>query len=175
MSVSCYFKFPVALVIISLVYASQYGANCGKGYRIFPPSKWIAFGVCGWSIVTILQMTAYNFSSLIVCRVFIGIFEGLFGTGVVYYLSLWYHRNEMGVRVFWFLGPTAVAGYVCSASLLFYSLLFVQKLKYTQCFRWSPSVRYWPYQEFYSCLEVHISHRGASGLSAWIILSILDA
>jgi hypothetical protein len=42
----------------------------------------------------------------------LGVFEGLFGTGIVYYLSLWYHRDEMGVRVFWFLGPTAIAGYV---------------------------------------------------------------
>jgi MFS family permease len=37
-------------------------------------------------------------------------FEGLFGTGIVYYLSLWYHRTEMGMRVFWFLGPTSIAG-----------------------------------------------------------------
>ena len=58
-----------------------------------------------------LQCAAYNFAGLNVCRVFLGAFEGLFGTGIVYYLSLWYHRDEMGVRVFWFLGPTAIAGY----------------------------------------------------------------
>lgn len=59
-----------------------------------------------------LQDTAFNLGGALACRVFIGVFEGLFGTGIVYYLSLWYHRTEMGVRVFWFLGPTAVAGYV---------------------------------------------------------------
>lgn len=80
------------------------------GYRVFSPSKWIAFGVCGWCVSSILQMVSFNLAGLLVCRVFIGVFEGLFGTGIVYYLSLWYHRSEMGVRVFWFLGPTAIAG-----------------------------------------------------------------
>ncbi|KAH8879519.1 MFS general substrate transporter, partial [Thozetella sp. PMI_491] len=80
------------------------------GYRIFSPSKWIAFGVCGWSAVSLLQALSFNLSGELACRVFLGAFEGLFGTGIVYYLSLWYHRTEMGIRVFWFLGPTAVAG-----------------------------------------------------------------
>lgn len=80
------------------------------GYRVFSPSKWIAFGVCGWCATSLLQCVAFNFASELVCRIFLGAFEGLFGTGIVYYLSLWYHRTEMGVRVFWFLGPTALAG-----------------------------------------------------------------
>ncbi|OQV03025.1 hypothetical protein CLAIMM_08125 [Cladophialophora immunda] len=80
------------------------------GYRIFPPSKWIAFSVCGWCVVCVLQTVALNWAALLVCRVFLGVFEGLFGTGIVYYLSIWYHRDELGVRVFWFLGPTAIAG-----------------------------------------------------------------
>lgn len=59
-----------------------------------------------------LQNVTFNLSGELACRVFLGVFEGLFGTGIVYYLSLWYHRTEMGMRVFWFLGPTAIAGYV---------------------------------------------------------------
>ena len=82
------------------------------GYRVFPPSKWIAFGVCFWAVASLLQDTAYNFAGLVTCRVFLGVGEGLFGTGILYYLSLWYKRGEMGVRVFWFLGPTALAGWV---------------------------------------------------------------
>ena len=61
-------------------------------------------------MTSLLQDAAFNLAGMLVCRVFLGVFEGLFGTGIVYYLSLWYHRSEMGVRVFWFLGPTAVAG-----------------------------------------------------------------
>ncbi|KAH8697897.1 major facilitator superfamily domain-containing protein [Talaromyces proteolyticus] len=64
------------------------------GYRVFPPSKTATFNLAG----------------LLVCRIMLGVFEGLFGTGIVYYLSLWYRRDELGMRVFWFLGPTAVAG-----------------------------------------------------------------
>ncbi|KAL9087867.1 MAG: hypothetical protein Q9165_006429 [Trypethelium subeluteriae] len=80
------------------------------GYRLVSPSKWIAFSVCFWCITSILQDVATNYASLLVCRVFLGAFEGLFGTGILYYLSLWYHRTELGLKVFWYLGPTAVAG-----------------------------------------------------------------
>lgn len=75
-------------------------------------SQWIAFGVCFWAIASLLQDAAFNLGGLAVCRLFIGVGEGLFGTGILYYLSLWYKRGEMGVRVFWFLGPTAIAGCV---------------------------------------------------------------
>ncbi|OAA66453.1 Major facilitator superfamily domain, general substrate transporter [Niveomyces insectorum RCEF 264] len=80
------------------------------GYRVFPPSKWIAFGVCGWAVASVLQCVAFNLAGELVCRIAVGAFEGLFGTGIVYYMSLWYHRSELGVRVFWFLAPTALAG-----------------------------------------------------------------
>lgn len=73
-------------------------------------TQWIAFGVCFWGAASLLQCAAFNLAGLAVCRVFIGVGEGLFGTGILYYLSLWYKRGEMGVRVFWFLGPTALAG-----------------------------------------------------------------
>ncbi|CAD6584916.1 MAG: hypothetical protein ASARMPRED_001947 [Alectoria sarmentosa] len=72
--------------------------------------QWIAFGVCMWCVASSLQDVALSQSGLLACRFFIGTFEGLFGTGIVYYLSLWYHRYELGLRVFSFLGPTAVAG-----------------------------------------------------------------
>lgn len=73
-------------------------------------SSGLLLGVCGWAVTSLLQCTAFNLAGGLVCRVSIGVFEGLFGTGIVYYLSLWYHRTEMGVRVFWFLGPTALSG-----------------------------------------------------------------
>lgn len=111
------------------------------GYRVFPPSKvpffppfwhcvcilltlvqWIAFSVCGWCVVCVLQTVAFNEAGLLVCRILMGAFEGLFGTGIVYYLSLWYRRDEMGMRVFWFLGPTAVAGY-------FFLFLYFKEIK----------------------------------------------
>ncbi|KAH7304059.1 major facilitator superfamily domain-containing protein [Stachybotrys elegans] len=98
----CVMMFYVGLVLFQV-------PSC-IGYRIFPPSKWVAFGVCGWCAVSVLQCAVYNLSGVLACRFFLGMFEGLFGTGVLYYLSIWYHRTEMGVRVFWFLGPTAFAG-----------------------------------------------------------------
>ncbi|KAF2807539.1 MFS general substrate transporter [Mytilinidion resinicola] len=77
---------------------STVSEGIGPGTKSLTPTQWQ------------LTCVAYNYAGALVCRLFLGIFEGLFGTGIVYYLSLWYHRSEMGVRVFWFLGPTAIAG-----------------------------------------------------------------
>jgi hypothetical protein len=46
---------------------------------------------------SVRRSTSQEHSSVVY---FWGAFEGLFGTGIIYYLSLWYHRTEMGVRVF---------------------------------------------------------------------------
>ena len=108
MSVWSCFKFQGALATGSFL-PQRYSALI-RG--ISPPAdtQWIAFGVCFWGAASLLQCAAFNLAGLAVCRVFIGVGEGLFGTGILYYLSLWYKRGEMGVRVFWFLGPTALAG-----------------------------------------------------------------
>ncbi len=63
-----------------------------------------------WCVVVLFQSLCSSYGGLLVCRILLGTFEGLFGTGIVCYLSLWYRRDEMGLRVVWFLGPTAIAG-----------------------------------------------------------------
>lgn len=43
-----------------------------------------------WCVASSLQDVVFNRSGLLACRFFIGTFEGLFRTGIVYYLSLGY-------------------------------------------------------------------------------------
>lgn len=140
------------------------------GYRVLPPYKvlllnaskailigvssdelqWIAFGVCGWAIVSLLQDTATNNAGLLVCRIFLGTFEGLFGTGIVYYLSLWYHRHELGLRVFWFLGPTELPGMFALLSAR------LRQANGFQGFRWLDRVRCRPRWECNCQVEVAV-------------------
>lgn len=90
---------PVALVGVT-----------GLDFVVLTFGQWIAFSVCSWCVVVLFQCLCSSYAGLLVCRILLGTFEGLFGTGIVYYLTLWYRRDEMGLRVFWFLGPTAIAG-----------------------------------------------------------------
>ncbi|KAE8393075.1 major facilitator superfamily domain-containing protein [Aspergillus alliaceus] len=66
---STQWQLVVMIFYVSLVLFQVPGCI---GYRIFSPSKWVAFGVCGWAMTSMLQCTAYNLAGALVCRVFIG-------------------------------------------------------------------------------------------------------
>ncbi|KAF9239839.1 major facilitator superfamily domain-containing protein [Melanogaster broomeanus] len=56
------------------------------------------------------KSTANNFSSLLVARLGLGVFEAAFGPVVVLYFSFYYTKAEYGVRVAYWFGFAAVAG-----------------------------------------------------------------
>lgn len=65
-----------------------------------------------------------NMTGLIVCRSLLGVFEAFFGSGAPYFLSLFYQRNELGVRVSILLGMSPVAN--CFASALAYGVTHIR-------------------------------------------------
>ncbi|KAM5543408.1 hypothetical protein V8D89_002659 [Ganoderma adspersum] len=54
--------------------------------------------------------TVYNFAGLIAVRVFLGVFEAALSPGVALYLSLFYTRDDIGLRIATYNGVAAVAG-----------------------------------------------------------------
>ncbi|KAF7596105.1 hypothetical protein BBP40_003367 [Aspergillus hancockii] len=64
----------------------------------------------GWGSITLLQCAVYNFAGLLVCRLFMGIFEAGFFAGVIFYLTQFYKRNEMAFRLSIFYGMVTIAG-----------------------------------------------------------------
>ena len=65
-----------------------------------------------------------NMAGLIVCRCFLGIFEAGFGAGAPYYLSLFYQRKELGLRVSLLLGMSPLAN--CFAASLAYGITHIK-------------------------------------------------
>ncbi|KAI9923943.1 hypothetical protein ASPWEDRAFT_50323 [Aspergillus wentii DTO 134E9] len=64
----------------------------------------------GWGSITLIQCSVHNFAGLLVCRVFMGIFEAGFMAGVVFYLTQFYKRNEIAFRLSIFYGTVTIAG-----------------------------------------------------------------
>lgn len=62
----------------------------------------------------------HNLGELIVCRCLLGVFEASFGAGAPYFLSLFYQRHELGLRVSVLLGMSPIAN--CFASALAYGI-----------------------------------------------------
>lgn len=63
-----------------------------------------------WGIVTTLQSQVTNFSGLIACRFFLGLLEGGLFPGIVLYLSGFYRRHELQMRIGMFFSAAAMSG-----------------------------------------------------------------
>lgn len=73
-----------------------------------------------WGITAMCAGTVHNMAGLVVDRCFLGVFEAAFGAGAPYFLSLFYHRRELGFRVSILLGTSPLAN--CFASALAYGI-----------------------------------------------------
>lgn len=73
-----------------------------------------------WGAAAMCSGAVHNLGELIVCRCLLGIFEASFGAGAPYFLSLFYQRHELGLRVSVLLGMSPIAN--CFASALAYGI-----------------------------------------------------
>ena len=85
------------------------------GWKAFPPHRWVACVVFGWGVVSTLQAACSSWAGVMVCRVFLAMFEAAYGPGVPLYLSFFYPREKLGLRTGIFLSGSAAANAYGSA------------------------------------------------------------
>ena len=100
----------------------------------FHPSRWIAFITTGWGIVATLQGLAQNYGGLIACRLLLGALEGGLFPGMAVYLTLFYTKKELALRIGYLLVSAALAGGV--GGLLAYGIGFMDGLSGQRGWRW---------------------------------------
>ena len=70
-----------------------------------PVAKWLGFNVVLWGIATASGAAAKNYPTLLVSRIFLGIFEATIGPSLMLISSQWYTKSEQAPRFsFWYLG-----------------------------------------------------------------------
>ncbi|KAF3070851.1 High-affinity nicotinic acid transporter [Daldinia childiae] len=67
-------------------------------WKIFPPHLVGAIVVFGWGLIATVQAGVYNWSGEMALRFFLGAFEACYGPGIIYLLSFFYLRHEIGFR-----------------------------------------------------------------------------
>ncbi|KAI1814205.1 MFS general substrate transporter [Poronia punctata] len=67
-------------------------------WKVFPPHIVGAVVVFSWGLIATVQSGAQNWSGLMALRFFLGIFEACYGPGIIYLLSFFYLRHEIGFR-----------------------------------------------------------------------------
>jgi len=93
-----YFSFVLCQVPMSLIS------------KVFAPSLWLGSIAIGWGTCSTLMATAFNFTGLIFARIGLGVFEAGFAPMIPFYLSIWYTKDELGLRVAHWFGFAAVSG-----------------------------------------------------------------
>lgn len=65
-------------------------------YPLPPPSTWVNDLVLmfGWGVTTMTMGWTQDLRGLIVCRIFLGVFEAGLLPGCIYIVSMWYKRDE---------------------------------------------------------------------------------
>ncbi|KAF7192750.1 putative transporter [Pseudocercospora fuligena] len=77
-------------------------------YKIFRSHVFISCCVAAWGIIASLQSLVGSFGFLIVLRIFLGIGEAAF-TGIPFYLSFFYKREELAFRTGIFIAAAPLA------------------------------------------------------------------
>jgi MFS family permease len=114
-------RFSIALACFYIAYIA-FNVPGNIMAKVLMPSTALAIAALIWGIASALQAAAFNFSGIIVCRVFIGIGEAGFGPTVPFYYSIWYKRDEIAMRNAFFIGCGALAG--AFGGLLAYGVSF---------------------------------------------------
>jgi len=84
----------------SVVYCSQLVCQPVSAYAliVFPVKYWVMFNMTMWTIVTMCTTAGTNFTSLLICRMFLGAFEATILPSFILITQMWWIRREQSYR-----------------------------------------------------------------------------
>ncbi|KAJ1927774.1 hypothetical protein IWQ60_002633 [Tieghemiomyces parasiticus] len=102
--------------------------------KLTSPSKWLGSIVLVWGALCACMAACSNATSVLVIRFLLGCAEAGFVPGVIYYLTLWYNPQAMGIRlgVFYLAPPAAGA----LGGLIAYGVSYMDGVRNLSAWRW---------------------------------------
>lgn len=126
-------QYQIAVSILFVTYiASELPSNLV--IKRFTPSRWICFITTGWGIVATLTGIVQNFAGLMVCRILLGALEGGLFPGLTIYLTMFYTKRELALRIGYLFVSAAIAGSL--GGLLAYGIGFMDGIAGLRGWRW---------------------------------------
>ncbi|KAM0414652.1 hypothetical protein ACHAPT_013496 [Fusarium lateritium] len=126
-------QYQLAVSILFVTYTlSEVPSNLVL--RNFTPSRWLALITIGWGIMATLTGIVQNFHGLIICRLLLGALEGGLFPGLAVYLTLFYTKRELALRIGYLFVSSAIAGSM--GGLLAYVIGFMDGIAGMRGWRW---------------------------------------
>ncbi|KAI0034264.1 MFS general substrate transporter [Vararia minispora EC-137] len=105
-------QYLIALTVFFFPYSLLEPAS-NLALRQLRPSRWFAVIVFVWGLAMVFPMChgfARNYGDLLGLRILLGVAEAGLYPGIVFYLSCWYRRDQLGTRVAAFFTSSTIAG-----------------------------------------------------------------
>ncbi|KAG7443263.1 MFS general substrate transporter [Guyanagaster necrorhizus] len=115
-------KYNIALTMYFISYCI-FECPANLVLKKFRPSRWLPVITVVWGIIMTLMGLVKNYPQLVGVRVCLGVAEAGFFPGVVYYLTLWYPRHQLQLRIGYFFGAASLAG--AFSGLLAFAISFM--------------------------------------------------
>jgi MFS family permease len=102
-------QFQTAVSILFVTYIlSEVPSNLVL--KKLTPSRWIAFITVAWGIIATLTGIVQSYGGLIACRLLLGAVEGGLFPGMAVYLTFFYTKRELALRIGYLFVSAALAG-----------------------------------------------------------------
>ncbi|TLD05176.1 uncharacterized protein PgNI_09129 [Pyricularia grisea] len=102
-------QFQIAVSILFVTYIT-FEVPSNLVIQKFTPRYFIAFITIGWGIVATLTGLVQNYGGLIACRLILGALEAGLFPGMNIFLTLFYTKHELAMRVGYLFVSAAIAG-----------------------------------------------------------------
>lgn len=126
-------QYQIAVSILFVTYL-LFEVPSNLVLKRFTPSRWIAFITTAWGIVATLTGLVNSFGALLACRLILGALEAGLFPGLNVYLTFFYTKSELAVRVGYLFVSAAIAGSL--GGLLAYGIGHMQGVQGLNGWRW---------------------------------------
>ncbi|KAL5121128.1 hypothetical protein ACEQ8H_000979 [Pleosporales sp. CAS-2024a] len=104
---SSQFQTAVSILFVTYILSELPSNLVLKNFR---PSRWIAFIATAWGIIASLTGIVQSYGGLIACRLLLGAVEGGLFPGMAVYLTFFYTKRELALRIGYLFVSAALAG-----------------------------------------------------------------
>ncbi|OTA32004.1 hypothetical protein BTJ68_07361 [Hortaea werneckii EXF-2000] len=126
------FQTAVSLLFVTYILSELPSNLILKHY--VRPSRWISFITTAWGIIATLTGITQNYGGLIACRLLLGLVEGGLFPGCAIYLTFFYTKRELALRIGYLFVSAAIAG--AFGGLLSYGIGFMDGVAGQRGWRW---------------------------------------
>ena len=98
--------------IVSLVFVTYviFEVPSNMVLKRFTPRYWLSFIMFMWGIVATCSGLCNTFGQMVACRLLLGAFEAGLFPGMTIYLTMFYSKRELGLRIGYLFVCSALAG-----------------------------------------------------------------